>query len=147
MQLETMPRVPTREQIERLQAEMANLPQVQLPTEHLFVGGMYCRKMSLPKDLLVVGKVHRHAHFFILAAGQMIVWTEQGMRTLLAGDVVCSGPGTKRVLLCLTDCIGMNVHKTDKTDIDEIERELIEPDEAALFDARNELKKDLLPCS
>ena len=37
----------------------------------------------------------------------------------------------------------MTVHKTDKTDLDEIEAELIEPDEIALFDATNKLSKNL----
>ena len=33
----------TREQVMRLQAEMSRLPQVELPTEHFFADGMYCR--------------------------------------------------------------------------------------------------------
>ena len=62
------------------------------------------------------------------------------MRRLQAGDVIESKPGTKRVTMAVVDSIGMTVHKTDKTDLDEIEAELIEPDETALFDARNQLK-------
>ena len=51
-----------------------------------------------------------------------------------------SKPGTKRVTLAVTDAIGITIHRTDKTDLDEIEAELIEPDPSALFDARNKLK-------
>jgi len=72
--------------------------------------------------------------------GEIIAWTENGMRRLQAGDVVESKPGTKRVTLATTDAIGITIHKTDKTDLDEIEAELIEPDETALFDSRNKLK-------
>ena len=62
------------------------------------------------------------------------------MRTLSAGDVLESQPGTKRVTLAVTDAIGMTVHHTGLTDLDEIEAELIEPDETALFDASNRVK-------
>ncbi len=143
----TVNRIPSRQQIERLQTEIAKLPQLELPTSHYFSGGMYCRKMRLPKDALLVGKVHKHAHFFMCMAGEMIVWTETGMRHLFAGDVVESEAGTKRTILCVTDAIGINVHRTDKTDLNEIEAELIEPDDTALFDAANTLKKGALPCS
>lgn len=40
----------------------------------------------------------------------------------------------------MTDAIVMNVHKTDKTDLDDIEADLLEPEPAALFDAGNNLK-------
>ena len=137
----------TRTQIEKLQAAGALLPQFQPVTEHYFSNGMYIRKAALPKDLMIVGKVHKHPHFFVLAEGEMIVIDEHGRRTIHSGDVICSDAGTKRVLLCVTDCIAMNVHKTDKTDLDEIEAELIEPDDSALFDSRNMLKDKALTCT
>jgi hypothetical protein len=73
--------------------------------------------------------------------GEIIAWTEAGMRRLQAGDVVESQPGTKRVTLAVTDAIGITIHKTDKTDLEEIETELIEPDDSALFDSSNKLKQ------
>lgn len=62
----------------------------------------------------------------------------------MPGDVIESQPGTKRVTLALTDAIGITIHKTDKTDLDEIEADLIEPEPAALFDSRNNLKFPVL---
>jgi len=46
--------------------------------------------------------------------------------------------------LALSDAIGITIHKTDKTDLDEIEAELIEPDETALFDSGNNVKQWVL---
>ena len=132
---------PSREQIERLQAEMVKMPQVDLQTEHYFSeSGMYCRKVFRPAGTLIVGKVHKHHHLFLCAMGEIIAWTENGMKRLQAGDVVESKPGTKRVTLAVTDAIGVTVHRTDKTDLDEIEVELVEPDNTALFDSSNLLK-------
>lgn len=131
----------SREQVERLQAEMVKMPQAELTTEHHFSPGMYMRKVFRPAGTLIVGKVHKEPHFFLCAKGEIIAWTENGMKRLQAGDVVESKPGTKRVTLAVTDAIGVTIHRTDKTDLDEIEAELIEPDVTALFDANNSIKK------
>lgn len=134
--------VPTKEQIDRLQAAMVQMPQAEgITTEHYFVPGMYCRKLFRPAGTLIVGKVHKQPHFFLCAKGEIIAWTEKGMRKLRAGDVVESQPGTKRVTLATMDSIGITFHKTDETDLDKIEAELIEPDETALFDSSNKLKQ------
>ena len=139
-----IPHVPTREEIERLQAEMVQMPQAEFETEHYFAGGMYCRKVARTAGTLIVGKIHKKEHFFLCAKGEIIAWNEGGMRHLYAGDVICSKPGTKRVTLAVTDAIGITFHKTNKTNLDKIEKELIEPDELALFDSSNKLKVEAL---
>ena len=135
-----LPNHVNREQIDRLQAEMIKMPQAELQTEHFFSPGMYCRRVFRPAGTLIVGKVHKEPHFFLCAKGEIIAWSENGMRKLQAGDVIESKPGTKRVTLATQDSIGITIHKTDKTDLDEIEAELIEPDDTALFDSSNKLK-------
>ena len=136
--------IPTREEIDRLQSEMSVMPQAELQTEHYFSGGMYCRKLTRPAGTLIVGKVHKKDHFFLCAKGEIIAWSEGGMKHLYAGDIICSKPGTKRVTLAVTDAIGITFHKTNKTNLDKIEKELIEPDELALFDSSNNLKAQAL---
>lgn len=131
----------TRDQIDRLQAQMVNMPQLELQTEHYFVPGMYCRKVFRPAGALIVGKVHKQPHFFLCAKGEIIAWTESGMKRLQAGDVVECKPGTKRVTLAVEDSIGITIHKTDKTDLDEMEAELVEPDDTALFNSHNQIKQ------
>jgi len=131
--------VPTIEQIEKLQSEMVKMPQVELETEHYFSGGMYCRKLIRPAGTLIVGKIHKKDHFFMCVLGQIIAWSENGMKTLNPGDIIESKSGTKRVTLATMDSIGITIHKTDKTDLDEIEVELIEPEAISLFDSSNKL--------
>jgi hypothetical protein len=136
--------VPSREQINRLQAEMSTMPQAELKTDHYFSGGMYCRKVFRPSGTLIVGKIHKEDHLFLCASGQIMAWTENGMKTLNAGDIVESKAGTKRVTLALTDAIGITIHKTDEKDLEKIEKQLIEPDNLALFDFNNEIKKFII---
>jgi quercetin dioxygenase-like cupin family protein len=141
LEIDFLKEIPSREQIEKLQSEMANMPQQELQTEHYFSGGMYCRKVFRPAGTLIVGKIHKKDHLFMCASGEIIAWTENGMKKLCAGDIIESKSGTKRVTLAITDAVGITVHKTESTDLDEIEAELIEPDELALFDSSNNLKK------
>lgn len=138
-------KVPSKEQIERLQLEASKMPQAEgMVTEHYFSNGMYSRKLFRKAGTLIVGKVHKHDHLFICAMGEIIAWTENGMKKLSPGDIIESKAGTKRVTLATVDSIGITVHKTDKTDLDEIESEMIEPDENALFDSSNNLKQIVL---
>lgn len=136
--------VQARSAIDELQRKMSLMPQAEMLTEHFFVPGMYCRKVIHKAGVLVVGKVHKQPHFFVCISGEIAVWSENGTRVLKAGDVVESTPGTKRVAFALTDAIAMTVHKTDKTELDDIEDELIEPDESAMFDAENELRQAVI---
>ena len=140
-------KIPSLEQIEKLQHEMLQMPASELQavadsmqTEHYFHGGMYARKLSRLAGTLIVGKVHKQDHYFLCAKGEIIAWSEKGMIHLHAGDIIESKPGTKRVTLAVTDAIGITFHKTDKTDLNEIEKEMIEPDDLALFDSSNNLK-------
>jgi hypothetical protein len=133
-------KVPTREQIDRLQDEVLKLPQVEnVVTDHFFSGGMYCRRVWRPANTLVIGKVHKFDHFFMCVMGEIIAWSETGMRVLKPGDVIESKAGTKRVTYAMADSIGMTVHKTDKTDIEEIEDELVEFDPKAVYGPGNKL--------
>lgn len=127
--------------VARLSKAMRAMPQAEgLETEHYFVPGMYCRKLARKAGVVIEGKVHKAPHFFLCAAGEILVLTDDGKRTLKAGDVIECHPGTKRITVALVDSVGVTIHKTDKTDLAEIEAELIEPDETALFDAGNAIK-------
>ena len=140
-------KIPDREQINKLQEEVSKLPQVEdMVTDHFFADGMYSRRVFRKAGTLIVGKVHLKDHLFICTKGEIIAWTEKGMKKLSAGDIIECKSGTKRVTLATMDSIGTTVHRTDKTNLDEIEAELIEPDETALFDSSNKLKSIVIEC-
>lgn len=132
---------PTREDIDNLQSKLMTMEQSkELVTNHYFANGMYAREVHRPKGTLIVGKVHKHEHFFFVTKGQINVWTEDGMIEMKAPYVVISKPGTKRVTFAVEDSTGMTVHRTDKTDLNDIEEENIEEDLNSKFDAMNFIK-------
>ena len=139
--IEAIPSIDGRTALNGMQSLMATLPQLELSTEHRFADGMYARILSRMAGDLIVGKVHRREHFYIVAKGRVAV-SDGGEPAQVheAGTVLVSKPGTKRAVLALEDSICITIHRTDKLDLDDIENELIEPDSGALFDAGNKLK-------
>lgn len=133
----------SRDDIFRLQAEVAKLPQLQLQTQHFFAGGMYCRFLPRPAGTVIVGKVHLKEHLYIVCCGTVLVTTGDGAREISGPEVIVSKPGTKRAVFAITDATCLTVHRTDLTDLDEIERELLEEDYTSLFDSNNQLKFDV----
>jgi len=99
------------------------------PVTHHFAPGAYAREMSLPAGMVVVGKIHKHAHVNVISKGRVQVFTEHdGVLELSAPCTFVSQPGTKRVVHVIDDTVWTTVHVTDKTDLAEIEREVISVD-------------------
>lgn len=117
------------------------LPQIEPTTEHYFADGMYCRVAARAAGVIVVGRVHKREHFYMVVAGSVAVVQDGAEKKVYtAPAVIVSKPGTQRAVFALTDAVCLTVHRTDKTDLDEIEAELIEPDATAAFDSGNKLK-------
>lgn len=128
-----------REAIARLQAAMAELPQLDLEkhTKHFWANGMYLRTLFCPAGTAIVGKVHRQEHFFILAQGEMTIASEHGTERVAAPRVWVSAPGIKRCGWAHVDCLVINVHRTAERNLELLELELTEPDSTARFGPGN----------
>jgi hypothetical protein len=131
--LEQVLRQQTREQLREF------LDQVEM--SHFYADGMYARVCARKKDVVIVGRVHKKEHFYIVTKGSVAVTNgDDEPKIYRAGDVIVSQPGTKRAVTALEDSICMTVHRTDKTNLDEIENEVVEPEAYALFDSANRLR-------
>ena len=108
-----------REAILRLQdaiiSEGRDVGPASCPVKHHFAPGAYGREMTLPAGLVVVGKIHKHAHINVISKGRVQVFTEQdGVLELAAPCTFVSSPGTKRVVHVLEETVWTTVHVTDK---------------------------------
>lgn len=95
---------------------------------HHFGGGVYVRELRLPGGVVATGKMHRHESMNILVSGTVRITTDEGVREIEGYGVFSSRPMTKKAVYAVTDCIILNVHPTDKTDLNDIEKELIVPE-------------------
>ena len=123
-----------------LQRAVSCFPQIEPKTRHFFADGMYCREVSTDANVTIVGKVHKREHFYMVVSGTVWVTTDDGVKEIVGPQVLVSKPGTKRAVFSVTPSVRLTVHRTDKTDLAEIEKELLEDDPTAMFDAGNKLK-------
>jgi hypothetical protein len=86
-----------------LETELLKLPQIDTPVDHDFCHGLYARTMHIPAGTILTGAIHREESFFLVRKGELIVSTDNGPRTLKAGDMSVSNIGTKRAGIALTD--------------------------------------------
>lgn len=129
--------VVARARIMRLQESMLALPperQVEPAVRHFFANGMYAREMTIPAGLVVVGKRHKLAHFCTISQGTIRVHSEYGDELIHAPHTFITKPGTKRVLVALTDTVWTTYHHnpTNTEDMALIEAAHIAPDDAPL---------------
>jgi len=98
------------------------------PVKHSFADGCYIREIFNPANELLVTKIHKKEHPFFLMKGKMSILTEDGVEHIKAPHYGITKPGTKRIIYTHTECVFVTVHATDKTNIDEIEKEVIAKD-------------------
>lgn len=129
----------TQEKVSRLAEVMAQMPQADVPVTHRYLDGIYVREVFMKKGLIVVGKIHKQEHIAIISSGEATVLTEDGLKRIKAPYTFKSPPGVRRALYIHEDMTWTTVHRTDETDIDAIETQLIAKDFKELTHAEVEL--------
>jgi len=133
-----------RQKVERLQEEVSKLPQYEPETKHTFHGGMYCREVFRHANVLVVGKVHKKEHFYLIVHGTVLITTDDGVQEVTGPKLMSSMPGTKRAVYAVTDALCMTFHVVEAATVEEAEAELVEPDEHDMYLPGNKVKQEYL---
>ena len=76
--------VAMRDKLYRLEAEIAAMPQLDIPVRHFFAPGVYVREVTIPAGAALTGKIHKYAHLCIVSKGDISVLTENGVRRIRA---------------------------------------------------------------
>ena len=126
--------IPTREDIERLEAQMRMMEQLPIEPIHHFADGLYAREILIQAGTILTGKVHSTEHLNIVSKGRIAVWTEDGMKIVAAPCTMISRPGTKRVGFALEDTVWTTIHANPQnlTDLAALELTLIDNTQPAL---------------
>ena len=99
----------------------------EIPIEHFFMDGVYVRKMTMFKDTVVVGAIHKHLHMCFLLEGHLSVVSESGTKEYIAPCYIIAEPGEKRVLYSHEDSCWYNTHKNPNNikDVRDLEKEIV----------------------
>jgi len=112
-------------EILRIEQEILKMPQVTLPVEHYQIDGVYARSMFIPAGTLLTGKIHNFESIAILAKGRIRITNGIDSYIISEGHIMVDKPGVKRLGYAETDVIFITVHRTDNTEIEAIEKELV----------------------
>tara|TARA_R100000700_G_C3153037_1_gene131138 strand:+ start:440 stop:886 length:447 start_codon:yes stop_codon:yes gene_type:complete len=95
--------------------------------KHTFADGIYVREMTIEKDEVIIGAIHKHLHVWFLLSGNITVLTEGKLKEYQAPCTVLSEPGVKRVIYGNEESVFVNVHKnpTNTKDIKELEKQIV----------------------
>lgn len=118
----------SREAIVRLEQELLQCEQADMPLEHYFAKGLYARALHIPKNCVLTGAIHKEEHINILAKGDITVVTEDGHKRIKAPCVMVSRPGTKRAGFAHEDSLWITVHACEAKDVEEAEQLLVTND-------------------
>lgn len=134
--------LPANNRVKILEAEMLKLPQYEPETKHYFHAGMYCREVYRDAGVVIVGRVHKKEHFYLVASGTVTITSDDGVITVTGPHVFKSQAGTKRAVYAVTPAICMTFHATKSKTPEEAEIELVEEND--IFDAQNRIKTERL---
>ena len=123
-----LPPVPTLQQICDFEDMLLDGPnQIEFAVEHHFSPGIYTRSIFIPKGAIIVGKMHKTEHLNIVSAGQLSVWTENGMKLVAAPAIIPSLPNCKRVALAHENTVWTTVHSNpdNEQDVEKLESRFV----------------------
>lgn len=101
------------------------LVEADCPVTHRFSDGIYLREILMPKGTRIIGKIHATEHFNVLLTGKVTVITAEGSEYIEAPYTFISKAGVQKVVVIHEDCQWQTLHVTDKTDLEEIEKDVI----------------------
>lgn len=103
--------------------------QDQCPLFHSFAPGMYTRLMAIPPNTVIVGKIHKHDHIFVLLKGELTIATPEGDAHYVAPAMFQAKAGTQRVVMTgEIPALAGTIHATDITTVEEAEASMVCPD-------------------
>lgn len=118
--------IPVAEKVEKLLAQVEQMPQVDCQTKHYFGPSLYIREVTMPAGAVVIGKPHRKEHMCVMLQGRMIIVDAEGVqKELVAPLTFVGGPGRK-VAYILETTVFQNILATDETDIEVLENMLVD---------------------
>ncbi len=118
--------------MEKMEIYMRSLPgaveEFDTTTQIFPSSGLGVRYIKMKAGEVLIGKIHKEWNVNILCSGSLQVASnpEEGFVTLTAPQVFETGPGSQKFVMCLTDCVFMNVLQSENETEDEMVNRMAE---------------------
>ncbi|HEY0955841.1 MAG TPA: hypothetical protein VGE36_13835 [Roseateles sp.] len=116
----------TMEMLELIERDMARYEQAVIPVEHILLPGLYARKITIPADCRLIGKVQVSPHLNFVLEGD-ITFMVDGVVQRVGAGWEGSIPGcTKKIGYTHKRTVWMTVHPNpdNETDVAVLERRI-----------------------
>lgn len=120
--------MPSPDTVREMERALLTLPQVDLSTQHIVHGGLSARTILIPAGTMLTGAQTNCANVCVIH-GDITVTTDEGPKHLVGFHVLPANAGAKRAGIAHADTWWTTLHRTDLTDITEIEREMTDEHE------------------
>jgi hypothetical protein len=99
------------------------------PVRHLFEPGVYIREITIPAEMLFIGRTHTHGHRCELVSGKIMLITEEAKTHMEAPAELWSKPEFAMCLYAKTDVVGRTYHPNpdERRDTEAMEEEIFRP--------------------
>ena len=95
------------------------------PLKHHFADGLYTREIFMPKGSIIASLIHKTNHPSFLLKGEVSILCDDGsIKRIKAPLKIMTEAGTQRVLYMHSDTTWVCVYRTDKTTVEEAEKEV-----------------------
>lgn len=111
----------------------------ELPLEHFICNKTYTRQITLPKDMLLTGKVHNFDHTSIISKGEVSIMTDEGVSRIKAPATWVSKAGTKRLIYVHEETIWATIHQSKHTEVEQLENEIVHDSDLSWVETANKL--------
>jgi hypothetical protein len=111
---------PMREKVNRLEAALGAVEQIDCPIRHYFAPGLYAREIFIPKGTVLTGAIHKTENLAVLSSGRLQLVTDSGTVEISAPHTLTVKPGQKNAALALEDSVWTNFFPTTETDTDKL---------------------------
>lgn len=107
--------------VEDIEEYFLTQDQADLNLNESIVNGMYVRKIFIPEGTALFSKVWLEPYLDIMVSGDITVFTEHGTKRLSGLNIMPGRKLRKRVGVAHSDTLWITVHRTDSTEVTELE--------------------------
>lgn len=113
------------EKLDQIEEALSKGEQTKLPLRHIFTPGLYTRECFIPQGTVATTRIHLREHPFVVLKGTASVWSsEHGWHKVTGPFLGVTNAGTRRLIYAHDDVVWLTFHVSEKTDPDDIAREI-----------------------